>query len=883
MKKLIAAIALVLLFPLLAAAVNITVPSAPGTGYFLISTTTGAYIYTPFATTTVSCSGTVACSPFAVFGSSPFTITGSGGSGGTENVATSTHETSGGVAYWTSNSATPALLGEVATTSLGVSAPITFSGTLFAQIGGTGGTFGCTTASASAAGCLSAANWSTFNNKVGTSTHETQGQLAYWTTTSGTPATVGEVATSSITFSAPLGTSGTIGALVGGTALTVSCSTCNTSSASVTSVGLSTPNSTLTLGGTNPVTTSGTISADLNLTHANSWTGLQQFANASTTLFSAYGPAYFGATATSTFASTGVLTLVNAANALTIPALGTAAGTFLAADASGHVIATSTPGGSSLVGTTGQVAYFTGTNVAAGTSTLFIATNNNVGVSTTSPFAQFSVVSSSTLQDAFAVYSTTTTMMTVTATSTFTSSGTWNKPSGTISQIIVYVFGGGGGGGSDCAGGNCNANPSGGGGGGGASSFANLVFAGGGAGGSGGSQSYNTGSGAGGGYESVSFNATQLVSIGLPTSITITVGGAGGGGTLTPTGGSGGSGNGAGGSGFANSGGGGTAGGGGGGAQTTGTNGAKTSPGAGGANGGGSNNGNSAATGGSGFNNSSGSELATGTGSSGTSGQGSGGNGAGGGTGLAGGAGGTGGASCSTGTQPGGGGGSGTNSGSGTIGCAGGAGQVIVVVTYSSQVLGGTGSPIPAVVTTPWGDTGFATSTPTSTVAVAGNETIGADYEYQIPSNSLAVEGSTYIGTSTPSSLAQLVVSSLSGVVNIITYQIISSKQYITEEIDSVGHLNTGGPVPSCGTGCSSVNGDDRTMLVTSGSGVTSVTVNFANSYIKTPVCFATDESGTASITTASSTPLTITVTLSAGITSKLLGVVCQISNNFTF
>lgn len=49
------------------------------------------------------------------------------------------------------------------------------------------------------------------------------------------------------------------------------------STGTVTSVTLSTPSSTLTLGGTNPITTSGTISADINLTHANTWTGQQIF------------------------------------------------------------------------------------------------------------------------------------------------------------------------------------------------------------------------------------------------------------------------------------------------------------------------------------------------------------------------------------------------------------------------------------------------------------------------------------------------------------------------------------------------------------------------------------------------------------------------------
>jgi hypothetical protein len=48
-------------------------------------------------------------------------------------------------------------------------------------------------------------------------------------------------------------------------------------SGTVTSVTLASPNSTLTLGGTNPVTTSGTINADFNLGNANTWTGQQIF------------------------------------------------------------------------------------------------------------------------------------------------------------------------------------------------------------------------------------------------------------------------------------------------------------------------------------------------------------------------------------------------------------------------------------------------------------------------------------------------------------------------------------------------------------------------------------------------------------------------------
>ncbi|MCH8286993.1 ECF transporter S component, partial [candidate division KSB1 bacterium] len=51
------------------------------------------------------------------------------------------------------------------------------------------------------------------------------------------------------------------------------------------------------------------VTIGLNLANANTWTALQSFSNASSTLFSVFGTAYFGGTATSTFDSAGNLTL----------------------------------------------------------------------------------------------------------------------------------------------------------------------------------------------------------------------------------------------------------------------------------------------------------------------------------------------------------------------------------------------------------------------------------------------------------------------------------------------------------------------------------------------------------------------------------------------
>lgn len=101
----------------------------------------------------------------------------------------------------------------------------------------------------------------------------------------------------------------------------------NATASGVTSVGLSDSNSTLTIGST-PITTSGTITATLNLGHTNTWSVLQNFLYSSTTGYSSF------AAASSTTHSIGTLTLPN---------LATAPGSFIAVDATGKVIATTTP------------------------------------------------------------------------------------------------------------------------------------------------------------------------------------------------------------------------------------------------------------------------------------------------------------------------------------------------------------------------------------------------------------------------------------------------------------------------------------------------------------------------------------------------------------
>lgn len=114
-------------------------------------------------------------------------------------------------------------------------------------------------------------------------------------------------------------------------------------------------------------------------------------------------------------------------------------------------------------------------------------------------------------------------------------------------------------------------------------------------------------------------------------------------------------------------------------------------------------------------------------------------------------------------------------------------------------------------------------------------------------------------------------------------FDVASSTGTVLFGIDQKGHKVTGGSSPTCGTGCTSVSGDDVNMRALTSSAVTSITINFAKTYTKTPLCIANEESvGTVS-TDASSTPTAVVVTTASALTSKFIVVHCEISNNFSF
>lgn len=155
-------------------------------------------------------------------------------------------------------------------------------------------------------------------------------------------------------------------------------------SGTVTSVQISTPNSSLTIGGTNPVISSGVISADINLTHANTWTGQQIFNTANVGIGST-DPG----TALDVMGTVRVIGFTDTTNptsgyVMTTNSVGV--GTWAPAP--------TTSGGSGTVnsGTTGQNAFYaTAGTAVSGTSALIFDGNGNVGINSSVPGSRLEV------------------------------------------------------------------------------------------------------------------------------------------------------------------------------------------------------------------------------------------------------------------------------------------------------------------------------------------------------------------------------------------------------------------------------------------------------------------------------------------------------------
>lgn len=94
------------------------------------------------------------------------------------------------------------------------------------------------------------------------------------------------------------------------------------------------------------------------------------------------------------------------------------------------------------------------------------------------------------------------------------------------------------------------------------------------------------------------------------------------------------------------------------------------------------------------------------------------------------------------------------------------------------------------------------------------------------------------------------------------------------------GHYVTAGPTPTCGSGCTSVAGNDNAFVVTTGTAQTAITVNFggsgATAWTANPVCNVSSNS-TASVTDISTVSTSaITFGASVVLSGALLYVNCR-------
>jgi hypothetical protein len=257
--------------------------------------------------------------------------------GGSGTVSTSTNETAGFLAYWTSTSATPALLGKVATSSETCTSPISCTAHTVLTGGGAitianaaadGSTKGAasftaadfdassgnisidytngTAAASGVKGFLTSTDWNTFNNKQATISATwpvvlSGAALSFgWATTSqpassnvfvsnGTNGFYG-VATSSASCTGASGVTCTGFTVINGATTIALSSIPNTSLANSTISGKALGTSLSALTATDGTLTfscsyngSAACTAGLNLANANTWTALQTLSAASTT------------------------------------------------------------------------------------------------------------------------------------------------------------------------------------------------------------------------------------------------------------------------------------------------------------------------------------------------------------------------------------------------------------------------------------------------------------------------------------------------------------------------------------------------------------------------------------------------------------------------
>ncbi|MBI5470398.1 hypothetical protein HY968_03740 [Candidatus Kaiserbacteria bacterium] len=221
----------------------------------------------------------------------------------------------GGVPSWVATTTLSTISGTLAVGS-GGTGQTTFTSSQLLYGNGTGGLLSVATSSAS---CSSGVSCSSFT-VIGSAPSITNSGLLSLAQNGGGSAQTGAItlATSSAVSFNGLSLGHTItnssGTFTFGNTLSGTLNNTGLTNSTISGVSLGSnltdltaTNGTLTLSGTYNGSAARTIG--LNLGNGNTWTALQQFSNASTSMFSSYGPTYFGATATSSFGTNGALTM----------------------------------------------------------------------------------------------------------------------------------------------------------------------------------------------------------------------------------------------------------------------------------------------------------------------------------------------------------------------------------------------------------------------------------------------------------------------------------------------------------------------------------------------------------------------------------------------